>query len=359
MLRLLALAAALAAIAVPPAHASPAPWIGTFHVTVGGGDVDDQWTQHHEDAGPCDVASTGSGSETGTLTPGGPPAVLSMAGAGSVGFLVGLTNLRAVATLNRQGTITEGQPQADDTQDAGCPGGGDDSEPAAPDCGPSTLRLSFTLLPGSSPGLSAETEGDDTRYRNCPTLAPVLPAIPSTLTAPAAVTGVGPAPLPPVGDLALIGTDVVSDADVDATSRLTVRLRIERVAAVAAFDVPDSFTEVKPDARGDVTIPAACPKGARCRGTVGIAVSDIGSEARADVPPRWPKPLLTPEPLLGKARFSVKGGKRARVRVRLASGSKAALQALSGERLDVVVHQRAGRGHTVAFVAGQVRLKAH
>lgn len=332
-----------------------APWIGVFNLSVTGGSVDDSWTLHHADAGACDVAQTGSGTESGTLQAGA-PVVVSLTGVGTTAFLAPATGLKTVANLDREGTITQGADDGDDGE--GCPSGGGDQQPPAPDCGPQGLPLSFTFAAGATPGLSADPV--DSPWQNCPIEGSSLPAVPETLSAPPLVTGIGPAPGPGLVPFTLTGTDVQSDADTDATSRLTVQLQLERVAVVEALDVPDGYTTAPVDRSGSTKVPVSCPAGAACRGTISVAAGGSGAQSERAVtqPPRWPKPLVQNEPALGTARFSLKAGRRARISVRLAHGSKQALAALAGQDLDLVVRQAArGAGRPIAFVAGQVKLR--
>lgn len=350
--RLLALAAVFAAFAAP---AAAAPWVGVFQLSVSGGSVDDSWSVHHADAGACDVSQSGSGSETGSLTPGA-PVVVTLTGVGTTAFLAPVAGLTTVAQLDRQGSIEYGPDDGDDGD--GCPSG-DGEAPPAPDCGPSTLPLSLALLPGASSGLIATTADAGSRYDNCPVMGQVLPAIPRMLAAPILVNGIGPAPGPGLALAALAGTDVDADADSDVTSKLEVDLRLDRVAVIEALDLKDAYREAPVDSHGVVHLPVTCPAGKACAGTIAVGISDLGSSAeRAVTAPRWPKPLLQAGPALGSARFAIRAGKKARVAVRLAHGSAATLSGLTGEPLDVIVRQSAGkRRKPIAFVVGQVRLR--
>jgi len=330
------------------------PWIGVFNLSVSGGTAQDSWSQHHSDAGPCDVASSGSGSENGSLTPGA-PVVVTLAGVGTTVFLTPATGLQTTAQLDREGSVTTGPDDGDDS--TGCPEG-DGGPPPPPDCGPSTLPLSFTFQPGAPPGLTAQTTDDSPRYQNCPVIGSVLPAVPTTLSAPLLADGIGPAPGPSFTTISLTGTDVASDADSDSTTKLAVDLRLERVSAVPALDVKDAFTTAPVDGKGRTSVPVTCPGPGSCSGTIGVGMSNIGSEStRAVKQPKWPRPLLQPEPALGSAHFKVKAGKQARVRILLAHGSRPTLTAFNNEQLDLIVRQAAGKGRKpIAFVAGQVRL---
>ena len=330
------------------------PWIGVFNLSVSGGTAQDTWSEHHADSGPCDVSSNGSGSESGTLTPGA-PVVVTLAGVGTTAFLTPATGLHTTAQLDREGSLTNGADDGDDS--SGCPEG-DGTTPPPPDCGPSTLPLSFTFQPGAPPGLTAQTTDDSPRYKNCPVVGSVLPSVPTTLSAPILADGVGPAPGPGFTTVSLTGTDTNSDADSDSTTKLTVDLRLERVSAVPALDVKDSFTTAPVDGKGRTTVPVSCPGPGACSGTIGVGTSDFGSEpTRAVKQPQWPRPLLQPEPALGTAHFKIKAGKHARVRILLAHGNRPTLAALNDEVLDLIVRQAAGKGRKpIAFVAGQARL---
>ncbi|MDX6664958.1 MAG: hypothetical protein QOG68_1164, partial [Solirubrobacteraceae bacterium] len=272
-------------------------------------------------------------------------------------FLAPAAGLKTVAQLDRQGTITNGPDDGDDT--AGCPSGGGESPPPAPDCGPSTLPLSVVFAPAEKPALTVTPPPETTTYLNCPVAGTVLPATPNGLVSAPLVSGIGPAPGPGTVAISLRGTDVISDADSDATSTLAVDLRLDRIAVVEALDLADTFHDAHVDDRGITRLPVRCPAGSTCSGRIGIAAgSDGASASRAAKQPRWPRPLLTPEPLVGSARFSIKGGRSARIPVRIAHGSAVALQGLAFETLDVIVRQRAGNASKpVAFVAGQVRIR--
>jgi hypothetical protein len=332
------------------------PWIGVFNISVSGGTAEDTWSQHHADGGPCDVASSGSGSESGSLQPG-TPVVVTLAGVGTTAFLTPVTGLRTTAVLDRQGAITTGPDDGDDG--AGCPEGDGGDTPPAPDCGTTTLPLSFTFQPGAPPGLTAETGNDTPRYKNCPVIGSVLPSVPDTLSAPVLADGVGPAPGPGLATIPLSGTETASDADSDSTTKLSVDLRLERVATVVAADIRDSFTRASVDKRGDTRVPLTCPGPKACSGTVAVAMSNIGSEpARAVKQPTWPRPLLQPEAALGTARFKLKPHHSARVRIRLAHGNRQTLLGFADETLDLIVRQSPGGNRKpIAFVAGQAQLR--
>jgi len=328
-----------------------APWIGVFNLSITGGKVDVSWTMHHADAGACDVSANGSGSESGPLGAGGLVPV-TLTGVGTNAFLVPATGLHTTATLDREGSITYGADDGDDTD--GCPSG-DGSQPPEPDCGTQVVPLTFTFTPGASPGLSGDSI--DSPWKNCPVSGLTPPAVPDNLSAPVLVSGTGPqgAPLLP---FQLIGTDVQADSDTDATSKLEVDMQLARVAIIEALDVPDSYKTAPVDGHGDTKVPVSCPAGAACKGTIGIAAGGFGSGRAATAPPAWPKPLQQAEPLLGSARFSLKSGKRARVTLRLAHGSTQVIHALAGQKLDVIVRQSAkGRAKPIAFAAGQVKLR--
>jgi hypothetical protein len=351
---LLALATVSAALVTP---AAAAPWVGVFQVSVSGGSADNRWTLHHADAGACDVSQSGSGTETGSLTPGG-SVITTLTGVGATAFLTPIADLKTVANLDRQGSIDMGPDDGDDGDS--CPSGGGGDTPPAPDCGTSILPLSFLLVPGATPGLSAQSDALGSRYDNCTSMGSVLPSVPQTLTAPPFVTGLGPAPGPALGLVSVAGTEVVNDADSDVTTKLQVDLRFDRVATIEALDLKDSYTTAPVDAHGDVQLPVSCPAGAACTGTIAIGSSDQGSSTdRAVSQPRWPRPLTHVQAPLGSAKFRVKGGKKARIRILLGHGSTQVVQAFAGERLDVIVRQAAGKKHKpIAFVVGQVRLRA-
>ena len=331
------------------------PWIGVFNLSVNGGTAQDTWSLHHADAGACDVSSSGSGSENGTLLPGS-PVVVTLAGVGTTAFLTPATGLRTTAQLDREGSVTYGPDDGDDS--TGCPEGDGASTPPPPDCGPSTLPLTFTFQPGAPPGLTALPVDDGSGYKNCPVIGSVLPAVPTTLSAPLTADGVGPAPGPGFTTISLFGTDPASDADSDSTTKLTVDLRLERIEAVPALDVKDSYTPAPVDGSGRTAVPVSCPGPGSCSGTIGVGTSDFGAEpTRAVKQPKWPRPLLQPEPALGAARFKIKAHRHARVRILRAHGHRPTLVALNNEQLDLIVRQAAGQGRKpIAFVAGQVRL---
>ena len=345
---------ALAALASPSAAGahSPAPWFGSYQVSVLGGDQHAEWSADHASTGRCDPSINGQGSDTQSFLPGAPQ-VVQMAGVGSTAYPTTISGLQLNYTEDREGSLTETQVPPE----CAVASGEGTANPPSPDCGTRSLSTSIdvTPLPGStsleqSPG--ADT-GEGSPYQDCPVFGSVVPAFASPLSASLPPLGPVLAGGTPSGTALVQATEPIAEEDVSGQSTLKLELRFTSLLVVDALGMPaDAALTV--GSSGEMTVPVSCPAGT-CSGSVSLAFDTAATGARVASAPRFPQPVSAYTIALTSARFHLKAGHRGVV-LHL-QGGRTFAKALAHDTFAVIVSD--GSGHkSVRYVAGLAHLRA-
>ena len=351
--------------ATAPAAASPAavPWFGTYTGFVTGGQKT-TWRLDDPGDGACQVAETGSGSESINLT-GARTATFLVSGVGSTVLSMQLPDpdVTGTALVSRSGTITDGPPPPDT---ANCPsfGGGDGGAAAGPDCGTLPLKWAFSLQPGPSslhvaaPLNAPDTDG--TGFLQCPAQDTQWPGVaPADLFFPP----VGLGPLPPLGtgqplvEMDGVGVDPFASGTVTGSTSSTLKLMLSGAAVPTVAVFPD-VQAVPVDSAGSARVPMACPKHVpSCQGKVSLDLSTGGGgDDDDDATPTYPAAVPQGDQALGTpASFSLKGGRRTTAKVKLGRGI--ALDAFADVDIDAVVKPAGTGRRATPYVIGRVTLK--
>jgi hypothetical protein len=354
-----ALAWALLLTATAGAH-SPTPWFGTYSVSVAGGSQDTSWTLDHTPTSRCDAPANGQGSDDQDFLSGGSKTI-DITGAGSVAFPTTITGLELNYTEDRDGSITEGKPEASPSECSGASGEG--APPLQPDCGTRSLSTMINVDP--APG-SASIEGGEVSdageppYKDCPVFGNVVPAFASPVVAtlpplgPAADGGVAS------GAAKLTATEPITESDTSGQTTLDLELTFTRLAVFDALGMP-ADTTLTVAADGDVDVPVTCPAGGTCSGTVALdlgAVADASSRnatARdaADAP-RFPAPVSGFAVALSSAKFHLRPHQRG-VELRI-HGGRLFARSLEKTTLAVVISEGSGK-KAARYVAGTAHVR--
>jgi hypothetical protein len=350
----------LALLAVSPAQAhSPAPWFGTYQVSVIGGSQDTSWTLNHVSTGECDPSSSGQGSDDQTFLPG-TAKIVQFSGVGASAFPSTIASLELKYTEDREGSITE--TPITPANPASCSGASGEGQALTPDCGTRSLSTEIEVNPSpSSPSLTqapAASTGTEPPYKDCPIFGLSVPAFASPLTATLPPLGPASDGGLPTGKATLDATEPITEADVTGQTTLKLELQFVRLVTVDPLGMPGDPT-LNVTAVGATTVPVDCPGGGGCSGTVGLALGGEASGASvadarvALTAPSFPAPDTFSEPIVASAHFHLKAHHRGVV-LHLPGGRLFA-RSLVSDTFDVVISQGSGK-KSVRYVAGQAHL---
>jgi hypothetical protein len=354
-----AVAGAVLVTSTAGAH-SPTPWFGTYSVSVSGGSQDTSWTLNHTPTSRCDAPSNGQGSDDQDFLAGAAKTT-EITGAGTVAFPTTIAGLELNYTESREGSITEGTPEAGPSECAGP--SGEASKPPQPDCGTRSLTTLINVDP--APGSASIESGDvsaagEPPYDDCPVFGNVVPAFASPVVAT----------LPPLGPASdgglasghakLTATEPITETDTSGQTTLNLELTFTRLAVFDALGMP-ADTTLTVGSNGDVNVPVTCPAGSACSGTVSL---DLGAAAStssrrvgflaASSAPRYPAPLSGFAVALSSAKFHLRPHQRG-VRLRI-QGGRLFARSLAKSTLAVVISEGSGK-KSARYVAGTAQLR--